>query len=87
VDLDRERSLSSGQSGNSGSKSVKRRPEALDDDRLHLYSRKDGDFVRRLNEALEARDREAWVDWGDLADRGVDAGIVAAIDAAARSSS
>jgi WD40 repeat protein len=27
------------------------------------YSRKDGDFVRRLNEALEARDREAWVDW------------------------
>jgi len=27
------------------------------------YSRKDRDFVRRLDEALQARGREAWVDW------------------------
>jgi hypothetical protein len=30
------------------------------------YSRKNGDFVRRLQEALEARDRDAWVDWEDI---------------------
>jgi hypothetical protein len=27
------------------------------------YSRKDKDFVRRLDEELKRRDREAWVDW------------------------
>ena len=27
------------------------------------YSRKDTEFVRRLDEALKRRDREAWVDW------------------------
>src|SRR5213083_2011234 len=27
------------------------------------YSRKDKEFVRRLDEALKRRDREAWVDW------------------------
>src|ERR1700730_3097518 len=27
------------------------------------YSRKDKDFVRRLDEALKSRKREAWVDW------------------------
>src|SRR6266436_10206501 len=30
------------------------------------YSRKDTDFVRRLDEALKRRDREAWVDWEDI---------------------
>src|SRR5437773_11406458 len=27
------------------------------------YSRKDKEFVRRLDEALKRREREAWVDW------------------------
>jgi hypothetical protein len=27
------------------------------------YSRKDKDFVRRLDEALKSRKREAWIDW------------------------
>src|ERR1022692_1754234 len=27
------------------------------------YSRKDKEFVRRLEEALQARGRQAWVDW------------------------
>lgn len=27
------------------------------------YSRKDKDFVRRLNDALVGQKREAWVDW------------------------
>jgi hypothetical protein len=27
------------------------------------YSRKDKAFVRRLDEALKSRQREAWVDW------------------------
>ena len=27
------------------------------------YSRKDTDFVRRLDEELKRRNREAWVDW------------------------
>ena len=27
------------------------------------YSRKDKEFVRRLDEVLKRRDREAWVDW------------------------
>jgi tetratricopeptide (TPR) repeat protein len=30
------------------------------------YSRKDKDFVRRLDEALKNRGREAWVDWEDI---------------------
>jgi WD40 repeat protein len=30
------------------------------------YSRKDADFVRRLDEALKSRGREAWVDWEDI---------------------
>jgi len=30
------------------------------------YSRKDKEFVRRLHEALNRRDREAWVDWEDI---------------------
>jgi TIR domain len=30
------------------------------------YSRKDKDFVRRLNEALKSRGREVWVDWEDI---------------------
>ena len=30
------------------------------------YSRKDKEFVRRLDEALKSRDREAWVDWEDI---------------------
>jgi hypothetical protein len=30
------------------------------------YSRKDKEFVRRLHEALNQRDREAWVDWEDI---------------------
>ena len=30
------------------------------------YSRKDKEFVRRLYEALERRDREAWADWEDI---------------------
>jgi WD40 repeat protein len=30
------------------------------------YSRKDKEFVRRLDEALKTRDREAWVDWEDI---------------------
>ena len=30
------------------------------------YSRKDRDFVRRLDEALKSRGREAWVDWEDI---------------------
>ena len=27
------------------------------------YSRKDNEFVRRLDEELKRRDRKAWVDW------------------------
>src|SRR5215469_3492640 len=30
------------------------------------YSRKDKDFVRRLDEALKSRGRDAWVDWEDI---------------------
>src|SRR6266404_4506387 len=30
------------------------------------YSRKDTHFVRRLDEALKSRGREAWVDWEDI---------------------
>src|SRR5260370_21720361 len=30
------------------------------------YSRKDKDFVRRLDDALKSRGREAWVDWEDI---------------------
>src|SRR5262245_32493111 len=30
------------------------------------YSRKDKDFVRRLDQALKSRGREAWVDWEDI---------------------
>jgi TIR domain len=30
------------------------------------YSRKDKDFVRRLDESLKSRGREAWVDWEDI---------------------
>jgi hypothetical protein len=30
------------------------------------YSRKDKDFVRRLNDALVGQKREAWVDWKDI---------------------
>src|SRR6266576_3368012 len=30
------------------------------------YSRKDKDFVRRLDEALKSRGREVWVDWEDI---------------------
>jgi WD40 repeat protein len=30
------------------------------------YSRKDKDFVRRLDESLKNRGREAWVDWEDI---------------------
>lgn len=30
------------------------------------YSRRDKDFVRRLGDALAAREREAWVDWKDI---------------------
>jgi hypothetical protein len=30
------------------------------------YSRKDKEFVHRLYEALNRRDREAWVDWEDI---------------------
>jgi hypothetical protein len=30
------------------------------------YSRKDAAFVRRLDEALKSRGREAWVDWEDI---------------------
>jgi tetratricopeptide (TPR) repeat protein len=33
------------------------------------YSRKDKDFVRRLDEALKSRGREAWVDWEDIRPR------------------
>ena len=33
------------------------------------YSRKDKEFVRRLDEALKSRDREAWVDWEGFAPR------------------
>jgi hypothetical protein len=31
-----------------------------------FYSRKDKDFVRRLDESLKSRGREAWVDWEDI---------------------
>jgi len=30
------------------------------------YSRKDKDFVRRLDESLKSRGREAWVHWEDI---------------------
>ena len=30
------------------------------------YSRRDTDFVRKLNDALVAHNREAWVDWKDI---------------------
>src|SRR5215468_10822872 len=30
------------------------------------YSRKDKDFVQRLDESLKSRGREAWVDWEDI---------------------
>ena len=30
------------------------------------YSRKDKDFVHRLDESLKSRSREAWVDWEDI---------------------
>jgi TIR domain len=30
------------------------------------YSRKDKDFVLRLQKALSRRNREAWVDWDDI---------------------
>src|SRR5215472_5768226 len=30
------------------------------------YSRKDQEFVRRLDEELKSRDREAWVDWDGI---------------------
>ena len=33
------------------------------------YSRKDKEFVRRLDEALKRRDREAWVDWEGIPPR------------------
>ncbi|MBC7813816.1 MAG: TIR domain-containing protein [Burkholderiales bacterium] len=35
------------------------------------YSRKDTDFVRRLNDALERQRRQVWVDWEDIP-RGVE---------------
>jgi WD40 repeat protein len=35
------------------------------------YSRKDKDFVRRLNEALEKQNRDVWIDWEDIP-RGVE---------------
>src|SRR5215469_918998 len=30
------------------------------------YAREDKDFVRRLDECLKSRGREAWVDWEDI---------------------
>jgi hypothetical protein len=30
------------------------------------YSRKDKDFVHRLDESLKSRGREVWVDWEDI---------------------
>jgi WD40 repeat protein len=30
------------------------------------YSRRDGEFVRRLHDALAAQDRDVWVDWEDI---------------------
>ena len=30
------------------------------------YSRKDGDFARRLTNALTASGRDVWVDWEDI---------------------
>lgn len=36
---------------------------SLSNDVFISYSRKDQEFVRRLDEALTARGREAWVDW------------------------
>jgi len=30
------------------------------------YSRKDGDFVRRLHESLSSQDHQTWVDWEDI---------------------
>src|SRR6266446_9989599 len=30
------------------------------------YSRKDKEFVRRLDESLKSRGRQAWVDWEDI---------------------
>ena len=30
------------------------------------YSRKDQELVRRLNESLAARGKDAWVDWEDI---------------------
>jgi hypothetical protein len=33
------------------------------------YSRKDKEFVRRLDEELKRRDREAWVDWEGIPPR------------------
>lgn len=41
-----------------GDKAALRRPDVF-----ISYSRKDRDFVRRLSETLQARGREAWVDW------------------------
>ena len=44
-----------------GDQAVPRRPEVF-----ISYSRKDKEFVRRLDEELKARGREAWVDWDDI---------------------
>jgi WD40 repeat protein len=41
-----------------GDKSAPKRPDVF-----ISYSRKDREFVKRLDEALQARGREAWVDW------------------------
>src|SRR5687768_8906670 len=41
-----------------GDKAVPRRTDVF-----ISYSRKDREFVKRLYEALQAREREAWVDW------------------------
>lgn len=47
------------------------------------YSRKDVDFVRRLNESLDAQERQAWVDWEGIPPTAEWMGeIVGAIDAA-----
>jgi hypothetical protein len=40
--------------------------EGAGNDVFISYSRADADFVRGLQQALEARNRRAWVDWQDI---------------------
>ena len=62
--------------------SVDAADQARENEIFISYSRKDKDFVRRLDDGLRRRGRSAWVDWEDIrpAEEFMQA-IYAAIDA------